>query len=264
MKLLWKKNAERDVASYRLLRRTAGSSTAVLVGTTDPATTSFADVGLANGVSYSWTVVARDTCGNDSPPRPRPCSPTAATRTPPFPQRYATCPTATVTVSTRAQLLTAISAGTSGHGHQAQPGQLRRQLRHQHQGDADKPMWICGPRTAVFDNADFTKGYGFRVNGANNVVLAGMTVRNVQKGVAVLYARTSRSRTCGSSRSATRPSTSRTMTTDSTVIGNTVATTGLNAKTTARASTSGPRRATGACTTTASPTTATATSSRTT
>ena len=47
-------------------------------------------------------------------------------------------------------------------------------------------MWICGPRTAVIDNGDITTGYGFQINGATNVVLAGMTVRNAQKGVAVL------------------------------------------------------------------------------
>ena len=38
-------------------------------GTTTPGVTSFTDVGLADGASYTWTVVARDTSNNDSPRR---------------------------------------------------------------------------------------------------------------------------------------------------------------------------------------------------
>ncbi|MBB3327856.1 fibronectin type III domain-containing protein [Microlunatus antarcticus] len=230
VKLLWKKNAERDVASYRLLRRTAGSSTAVLVGTTDPATTSFTDVGLANGVSYSWTVVARDTSGNDSPASNAAVLTTGGDPYATFAYRYAKCPTATVTVSTRAQLLTAIKAGTSGTVIRLNPGSYGSGYLINTKATAANPMWICGPDTAVFDNNDFTKGYGFQVNGANNVVLAGMTVRNVQKGVSVQYAKNVTIADMRVERIGDEAIHLKNMTTDSTVIGNSVDTTGLNAK----------------------------------
>ena len=187
-KLTWTKSPATDVASYRIFRRAAGSTTDVLVGTTSADTTSFADVGLADGASYTWTVVARDTSSNDSaavarrglhqrrrPVRRLP----AALRLLPDRDRDGLDP--------RPAALGASPPATSGDGHPAQPGHLRRQLRRHHQGHRPTSRsGSAGPRTAVFDNADITKGYGFRVNGASNVVLAGMTVRNVQKGVAVI------------------------------------------------------------------------------
>ncbi|MBF6949350.1 hypothetical protein HN261_21765, partial [Acinetobacter baumannii] len=105
------------------------------------------------------------------------------------PQRYSTCPTATVTVSTRSQLLNAIASATSGTVIRLNPGTYGANFDVSTTATPDKPVWICGPRTAIVDNGDITKGYGFRVNGASNLVIAGMTVRNVQKGVAVLYSK---------------------------------------------------------------------------
>ncbi|WP_344741700.1 fibronectin type III domain-containing protein, partial [Microlunatus spumicola] len=228
-KLTWTKSTADDVASYRIFRRGTGSTTDVLVGTTTADATSFADVGLADGGSYTWSVVARDTWGNDSIAS-LPTSftnggdPYAA-----FPQRYATCPTATVTVSTRAQLLSAVASATAGTVIRLNPGTYGANIDVAANGTPDKPVWICGPRTAVIDNADTTKGYGFRVNGASNLVIAGMTVRNVQKGVAVLY---SKAVTVADLRVETIGDEAihlKNQTTDSTVIGNSISTTGLNA-----------------------------------
>ncbi|HEY0237613.1 MAG TPA: fibronectin type III domain-containing protein [Friedmanniella sp.] len=227
-KLTWTKSTANDVASYRVLRRIAGSSTDVLVGTVSADATSFTDVGLADGASYTWTVVARDTSDNDSTPSLAATFTNAGDPYAAFPQRYATCPTATVSVSTRAQLLTAVSAATSGTVIRLAPGSYGANLEISTKATADKPMWICGPRTAIFDNADVTKGYGIRVNGATNVVIAGMTVRNVQKGVAVF---TGKGVTVADLRVENIGDEAihlKNQTTDSTVIGNSISTTGLN------------------------------------
>ncbi|MGI3785443.1 MAG: fibronectin type III domain-containing protein, partial [Janthinobacterium lividum] len=228
-RLTWTKSPDSDVAAYRIFRRAAGATSDVLVGTTSADTTSFSNVGLAEGASYTWTVVARDTSNNDSPAS-QPASftnggdPYAA-----FPQRYATCPTATVTVSTRAQLLSAISSATAGTVIRLNPGSYGANYDISSTGTPDKPIWICGPRTAVIDNADTTKGYGFRVNQASNLVLAGMTVRNVQKGVAVLYSKAVTVADLRVENIGDEAIHLKNETTDSTVIGNSISTTGLNA-----------------------------------
>ena len=230
VKLQWKKNAERDVTSYRVLRRANGSANAVLVGTTDPATTTFTDVGLANGVTYSWTVVARDSSGNDSPASTAVTLTTGADPYLAFPYRYTKCPTATANVTNRAQLLAAIKAGTSGTVIRLAPGSYGAGIQINTKASATNPMWICGPETAVFDNLDVTKGYGFQINGANNLVVAGMTVRNVQKGVSVQYAKNVTIADMHVTNIGDEAIHLKNMTTDSTVIGNVVDTTGLNAK----------------------------------
>ncbi|MBB3326704.1 fibronectin type III domain-containing protein [Microlunatus antarcticus] len=228
-KLTWTPSAADDVASNRIFRRAAGSTTDVLVGEVPAGTTSFADVGLADGASYTWTVVARDTSGNDSTPSLGAAFTNAGDVYAAFPQRYATCPTATVTVSTRAQLLNAVSSATAGTVIRLTPGSYGANIDvYTAKGTPDKPIWICGPRTAVIDNADITRGYGFRVNGASNLVIAGMTVRNVQKGVAVLNSKAVTVADLRVENIGDEAIHLKNQTTDSTVIGNSIATTGLN------------------------------------
>ena len=226
-KLTWTKSTATDVASYRVFRRAAGSGTDVLLGTTAPGVTSFAAVGLADGASYTWTVVARDTSSNDSDPSLAAAFTNEADPYIAFPQRYATCPAATVTVSTRAQLLSALSSATSGSVIRLNPGSYGAKYDIKTKASADKPLWICGPRTAVFDNADVTTGYGFHIDGATNVVLAGMTVRNVQKGVAVMYSKAVTVADLRVEKIGDEAIHLKNQTTDSTVIGNSISTTGL-------------------------------------
>ena len=227
-KLTWTKSPDADVAAYRVFRRAAGSTTDVLVGTTTPDVTSFSNVGLADGGSYSWSVVARDTSANDSAPSLAAAFTNGADPYASFPQRYATCPTATVTVSTRAQLLSALAAATPGTVVRLAPGSYGANIDVATQATPDKPVWICGPRTAVVDNADITKGYGFRVTGATNVVIAGMTVRNVQKGVAVLGGKGVTVADLRVENIGDEAVHLKNQTTDSTVIGNSIALTGLS------------------------------------
>ncbi|GAA3580602.1 hypothetical protein GCM10022197_43110 [Microlunatus spumicola] len=228
--LAWTKSPDRDVATYRLLRRAAGSTADVLVGTTDPATTTFTDVGLADAASYSWTVVARDTTGNDSRASVAAVLTTGADPYLAYPLRYSTCPAATKKVTNSKELTAAVAAGTSGTVIQLAPGTYAANVVISTKATADKPMWICGPRTAVIDNGDFTKGYGIRVNGANNLVLAGMTVRNVQKGVSVQYAKNVTIADLRVEQIGDEAIHLKNQTRDSTVIGNSIDTTGLNAK----------------------------------
>jgi hypothetical protein len=222
----WTASPEPDVASYRVFRRTS-STPDVLVATTGPQTTSFDDVGLADATGYTWTVVARDTSNNDSPASAAGTFTTAAGPVVTT-QRYATCPTATTTVSTRNQLLAAIAAATPGTVIRLNPGSYGANYDITTTATPDKPIWICGPRTAIIDNADTTKGYGFRVTGASNLVLAGMTVRNVQKGVAVLNSKAVTVADLRVENIGDEAIHLKAQTTDSTVIGNSINGTGKN------------------------------------
>lgn len=43
--------------------------------------------------------------------------------------------------------------------------------------------YICADSGAIIDGGDVNKGYGLHLNGARNIVVSGLTVRNAQKGV---------------------------------------------------------------------------------
>ena len=222
----WTKSPASDVASYRVLRRAAGSSTDVLVGTTSPQTTSFADVGLGDATTYSYTVVARDTSGNDSP------ASTVATFTTPAEAiggtlRYSTCPTGTVNVTNRTTLVAALSTAKSGDVIRLAPGVYPGKYDITTVATADQPLWVCGPRTAVFDYGNFSDGYNIKITNAANVVLAGMTVRNAQKGISVMgsnHVTVADTRVENIGEEAIHL---KFTTTDSTVVGNSIAHTGL-------------------------------------
>jgi hypothetical protein len=222
----WTKSPQSDVAGYRILRRAAGSSTDVLVGTTGPQTTSFADVGLPDRSSFSYTVVARDNSGNDSP------ASAADGFTTPAESiggnlRYATCPAATVNVTNRATLLAALVSAKSGDVIRLAPGTYPGKYDITTVATPDKPLWVCGPRTAVFDYGNFSDGYNIKISNAANVVLAGVTVRNAQKGITVIgsnHITVADNRVENIGQEAIHL---KFTTTDSTVVGNSIAGTGL-------------------------------------
>jgi hypothetical protein len=67
------------------------------------------------------------------------------------------------------------------------PGTYRGDFVTSALATADNPVWICGPRSAVIDNKDPTKGgAGITMSKASHVIVAGLTIRNVQKGVMVV------------------------------------------------------------------------------
>jgi hypothetical protein len=227
--LTWTKSPAGDVASYRVLRRSAGSSTDVLVGTTGPQTTSFADAGLADATAFTYTVVARDNSDNDSP------ASTPITFTTPAESiggnlRYATCPTATVNVKDRTTLVAALANAKSGDVIRLAPGTYPGKYDITTVADPTRPLWVCGPRTAVFDYGNFSDGYNIKITNAANVVLAGVTVRNAQKGISVIG---SKNITVADNRVENIGEEAvhlKFTTTDSTVVGNSIANTGLMTK----------------------------------
>lgn len=182
-KVSWSASSAKDVAAYNLLR-TGPDGVETLLDRLPPDQLSFLDVGLAPATSYGFRVTAVDTSGNESKPA------TAVTvTTPPRPapvqQRYGNCPTATRTVSTIGSLQNALRDAQAGDVIVLKPGTYTGSLSTSVVGTEAQPVWICGPRTAVIDFKDPTRGMGFALNGASWVTVTGMTVQNVQKGVVV-------------------------------------------------------------------------------
>jgi hypothetical protein len=94
-------------------------------------------------------------------------------------------------------------------------------------GTAAEPVWICGPRTAVVQGWGPTKPGGVRVKDSSHVVIAGLTVRSSQKGIAVMgsdHVTIADTRVEDIGEEAVHL---KFMTTDSTVVGNSITRTGL-------------------------------------
>ena len=65
--------------------------------------------------------------------------------------RYANCPAATVSVKTRSQLATAITRAEPGTVIKLAAGNYGGGFDIAKRGTKEKPIWICGPKTAVLD-----------------------------------------------------------------------------------------------------------------
>ncbi len=223
----WTASPEPDTAGYQILRADPGASFFTLIGTTDAEHTSFADVGLADATTYRFRVVARDGSDNLSAP-----SASVSFTTPPTPptspRRYASCPTATDTVSTRSELVIAIQNARPGTVIKLNPGKYAGRYDFVgRNGTQTAPIWMCGPRTAVLDGGGTGTNNGIRVDSSSNIVVAGMTVRNSAKGITVIGSSAitvadTRVEDIGEEAIHLRSNT-----TDSTVIGNSIDNTGL-------------------------------------
>ena len=135
--------------------------------------------------TVSYAVEALDSSGNVSR------SSSAAVVTTPAAtaasnRRYDTCPAATTTVSNRAGLLAALSSATAGTVIRLAPGRYAGPIAVKVRGTADAPVWICGPRDAVIDTGDVRRSGGIRVDSSSHLVIAGLTVRQSQKGISVI------------------------------------------------------------------------------
>ena len=222
----WTKSPEADTAGYQVLRADPGATFYTLIGTTAAAVTSFSDIGLGDATVYRFQVIARDGSDNSSAPSAVvsfTTAPAAATS----PYRYANCPTATQTVSTRSELVIALAAAAPGSVIRLNPGTYSGRYTITTSGTASAPIWVCGPRTAVLDGGGPDLGNGVRIENASNVVLAGMTVRSTSKGITVV---SSRAITVADTRVENIGEEAihlRNNTTDSTVIANSINNTGL-------------------------------------
>jgi len=183
-RVTWTRGAEPDLAGYRLVRR-AATGDSVVVGTTGAGGSTLDDVGLAVGVSYTYSLQAVDTSGNASSWSAGVVLTRAAPALPDLP-RYATCPDPTVEVGDTAALRAALDAAAPGTVIRLRPGRYQGQTNMTVRGTAKAPVWVCGPRTAVFDGGGTARNGGLRIVGSAHLVVAGVSVRNSQKGVSVL------------------------------------------------------------------------------
>lgn len=178
----WEAVAAADLAGYRIYDVSSGSRKIFGQATKYATTSTF--VGLQSGQTIKVAVSAVDTAGNESALSPVASMTTGAT--PAGSQRYRDCPTAGTTVSTVAQLKTAIAAATPGTSIRLAPGTYPgQQISIIARGTATKPVWICGPRTAIIDGGSISAAHGILVSSSSYVVVSGMTVRNFLKGVTV-------------------------------------------------------------------------------
>jgi hypothetical protein len=184
--LTWARPGAGDLNGYRLYRR-AGSGPSTQVAWLPAGTPTFRDVGLADGTTYTYSVQAVDQTQNAS------ASSSSVTVTTPTQGsydsvRYSSCPSATTTVSTWKQLQTALGAARAGTVIRMSPGtySVPWGMPVSVRGTSSNPVWICGPRSAVLSGPGVTRPGGFRIDSSSYLRIAGMTVRNSQKGIQVL------------------------------------------------------------------------------
>ncbi|SEQ36121.1 NosD domain-containing protein [Microlunatus flavus] len=184
--LTWNRPGAADLSGYRVFRK-VGSGATTQVAWLPAATTKFADVGLANSTRYVYWVKAMDKSGNVSGSSTSVTATTGAA-TSYNNVRYSACPSATVNVSTWKQLQSAISNAPAGRVIKMAPGtySVPWGMAVKANGTSTRPVWICGPRTAVLSGPGVTGNGGFRVDGSSYLRIAGMTVRNSQKGISVM------------------------------------------------------------------------------
>jgi hypothetical protein len=221
----WRASPQADVAGYRIYRGNA-SGTLALIGTTTAPVTTFLDIGLGAATTYTYRILAADSSGNASA-----MSAPVAVATPAAQKssqlRFANCPIPTVTVGNRTQLVTALAEAGAGTVIWMEPGSYSGQIIVSTKATASAPMWICGPRTAVIDGAGPAERGGIRIDSSAHVVVAGMTVRNSSKGIIVTN---STAVTVADTRVENMGDEAIHLldfTTDSTVIGNSISSTGL-------------------------------------
>ena len=184
--LTWSRPSASDLLGYRVYRR-AGSGATTQVAYLNAGTEKFADVGLANSTGYTYSVKAMDKTGNFSGSSTTVSVSTGAA-TSYNDVRASACPSATVNVSTWKQLQSAVGDAKAGtvikmkSGTYSVPWGMAVKAR----GTASAPVWICGSRSAVLSGPGVSGNGGFRVDGSSYLRIAGMTVRNSQKGISVM------------------------------------------------------------------------------
>ena len=184
MTIGWGGSVAPDVSAYRLYR-TSSDGVTVELDRLPAYQRTFLDISLPASTTYTYRVTAVDSSGNESAAGSASKMTLAAPPGIEVPQRYANCPTATRTVSTTGSLQNALSTAKAGDVIRLAPGTYSGPSKITAKGTPDKTIWICGPRTAVVDFGDYTRGTAFSITGASYVTLTGMTIRNFDKGVFV-------------------------------------------------------------------------------
>ncbi|MET1044136.1 MAG: right-handed parallel beta-helix repeat-containing protein [Microbacteriaceae bacterium] len=183
-------------------------------------------------VALALTLTTRSDEPQQAQPTETPSAPATATPTAPTEGGTAEaedieCPTATVTVSTAVQLHDALAAAQPGAVIELSDGVYQGNFVAATSGTAEAPIWLCGTAAAILDAGGIKEGYVMHLDGAQHWNLVGFTVQNGQKGVmadgtvgSVIHGLT----VTGIGDEAIHL---RRFSTDSTVSGNTISTTGL-------------------------------------
>ena len=95
----------------------------------------------------------------------------------------ASCPDPTVTVSSSDALANALATATPGTSIRMADGVYDGNFKIITKGTEAQPVALCGGSGAVLDAGGFKEGYGLHLDGASWWRLSGFTVRNAQKGV---------------------------------------------------------------------------------
>ena len=116
-------------------------------------------------------------------PSPKPTPSTSAVGSPLPPVTPTSCPKATVTVQTAAQLTAALAAAKPGDSIAMAPGTYKGNFVATTSGTADAPIYLCGTADAVLDGGGTSIGYALHLNPASYWKVIGFTLQNAQKGV---------------------------------------------------------------------------------
>lgn len=103
------------------------------------------------------------------------------------PGRAASCPPATTTVSTTAQLKSALAAAGPGTVIRLSDGVYTGGFTLTASGTSTRPIWICGGASAVVEGVSVSSGTALRLDGAEHVRIAGFTVARALQGVMVKH-----------------------------------------------------------------------------
>jgi hypothetical protein len=93
------------------------------------------------------------------------------------------CPASQRAVSTASQLKHALENARPGQVIVLAPGSYRGQFATSKSGTPDAPITLCGPRGAVLDGGDISRGYTLHLDHASWWRVEGFTVQSGQKGV---------------------------------------------------------------------------------
>ena len=140
----------------------------------------------------------------------------------------ASCPAATVTVSSAAELESALGSVAPGAVIDLADGTYQGQFTATAVGTADRPVYLCGGPGAVLDGGTTGKGYVLHLDNSAYWHLVGFTVQNGQKGVVLDHTQHSTVQGLTVRQIGDEGIHLREFSSDNLVAGNTVEQTGLN------------------------------------
>jgi hypothetical protein len=108
--------------------------------------------------------------------------------TPPTPDPCAHAHDRSVDVANASALAAALAAATPGTRIRLAPGTYSGRFRALADGTADKPIVLCGPRTAILDGGVIETGYVLHLDGASHWTVAGFTVMRGKNGIMLDHA----------------------------------------------------------------------------